>query len=187
MRNYRPGIIAFKSIIDSQRKGNPLLLPLNKEVKALAAQYELSMSPSDTVDCTIREAVSRYVENRSSILSPSTITSYHKILKNNIKPIENYSVKGVTSEKIQIWINDFALDHSPKTVKNVYGLVISSIHAISPSKSINVTLPQKKPIERHIPTDKDIKDLLSCAKGDLKKAILLASVGTLRRGGKCAL
>ena len=158
-----------------------------QEVKALADEYERSISPDHLYDCTIREAVSRYVENRSSVLSPSTLTSYKKILKNNLKGVEEYRVSSVTSEQIQRFVNDLSVNHAPKTVRNVYGLVISSIHAISPNKSINITLPQKKPIERHIPTDDDIKELLSISKGDLRKAILLASVGTLRRGECCAL
>jgi len=158
-----------------------------RECKALAMQYLSSITAEDKDDCTVREAVSRYIENRSSILSPSTQTSYQKILKNNISDIEKYLVGEITSEQLQRWVNDLSLTHAPKTVRNVYGLVISSIRAIKPHKHINVTLPQKKPVERHIPTDSDIKNLLSSAKGGLRKAILLASVGTLRRGEICAL
>ena len=47
--------------------------------------------------------------------------------------------------------------------------------------------PQKKPIERHIPTDKDIKSLLDQSSGNLHKGILLASIGTLRAGEVCAV
>lgn len=71
-------------------------------------------------------------------------------------------------------------------MKNVYGLFISSIRALKPNKA-TVTLPQKKPVERHIPTDNDVKALMDMSKGQLKKAIILASIGTLRRGEICAL
>lgn len=157
-----------------------------REVKALAAQYSFSVS-IDEEDCTIKEAVTRYIENRSSVLSPSTQTVYKKILKNNLSGIEDYIVSEITSEQIQRFVNDLSVGHAPKTVRNVYGLVISSIHAILPDKHIHVALPQKKPIERHIPTDKDIKALLDNTSGNLRKAILLASVGTLRRGEISAL
>ena len=158
-----------------------------KEVKALAMQYAVNVSENDTDSCTVKECIEKYINNRSKVLSPSTILGYQKLLKNNFTEIENLDVDHITSERIQIYINNLTADYSPKTIRNTYGLLISSIKAIRPNKAINVSLPSKKPTERHIPTDKDIKDMLEQSEGWLKKAILLASIGTLRRGEVCAV
>jgi integrase len=54
-------------------------------------------------------------------------------------------------------------------------------------KTYRVTLPQKQVLERNIPTDADVQNLLNHAKPELRLAIVLASVGTLRRGEICGL
>jgi integrase len=159
-----------------------------KEAEYLAMQYV--MEKKDMLSHkTIELAVSKFIENRSAVLSPSTIRGYRQIERNQLDPIKNYDVSEITSEVLQKFVNDLAIKYSPKTVRNVYGLVISSIKAENPNASINVRLPQKKVETRHIPTDEDIKKLLEEAKSDeyVRKAILLAAVGTLRRGEVCAL
>lgn len=180
--NYR--IRVYNKITKKQKS---FTAPTQKEVKAMAYEYELSIGHNVKFDYTVHDVISKYIENRSEVLSPSTLSVYKKLLKTNYTDIQDYYISQLNSETVQRFVNRLSAEHSPKTVRNVYGLLISSIHAFYPEKNISVTMPAKKPIERHIPTDKDIKDLLSCAKGDLKKAILLASVGTLRRGEVCAL
>ncbi len=161
--------------------------PTVKEVKAMAFEYELSVGHELKNDLTVENMIQKYIDNRSDVLSPSTLSVYKKLLKTNYTDIKDYYVSQLTSEIVQKFVNSLSADHSPKTVRNVYGLFISSLKAFYPEKHISVTLPAKKPIERHIPTDNDIKALLDGATGDLRKAILLASVGTLRRGEICAL
>jgi integrase len=86
---------------------------------------------------------------------------------------------------LQDWVNDISVGRSPKTVRNYYSLLLSSIRQYS-DRTFKVTLPQKKVIERNIPTDEDIKNLIENANPTLKLAIILGSHG-LRRGEICAL
>lgn len=158
-----------------------------KEAKVKAFEYELSIGHEAQNDYTVKDVITMYIDNRSAVLSPSTLSVYKKLAKNNYKSLDDLFVSKLNSEMIQRFINSISIDHSPKTVRNVYGLLISSIRSFYPEKHYSVTLPAKKPIERHIPTNDDIKELLENASGDLRKAILLASVGTLRRGECCAL
>ena len=155
------------------------------EVKRLAAEYEFYQD--DTRDMTIEECIRLYVKDRSDILSPSTKRSYNQILENRLDDIKTYSAKKINSEDLQRWVNKITPKYSPKTVKNTFSLVSGVIRAFYPNKAINVRLPQNRPIERHLPTEEDVRNLLSNATPDLRKAILLASVGTLRRGEIAAL
>lgn len=46
--------------------------------------------------------------------------------------------------KIQIAVNRYALNHSPKTVRNAFSLLHSVISTYRPDlSSVNITLPQK--------------------------------------------
>lgn len=154
------------------------------DLKRMVAEWEYFMD--DTRDMTIEECIKLYIKDRSDILSPSTKRSYEQILK-RIDKIRTYSAKAITSEDLQVFVNSIAPKYSPKTVKNTYSLVSGVIQTFYPDKAINVRLPQSKPVERHLPTENDVKKLIQAASPDLRKAILLASVGTLRRGEIAAL
>ena len=79
---------------------------------------------------------------------------------------------------------------SPKTVRNAYSLLCAVIRSQIPDASFDVAMPQKKVLQYYIPQDKELKKLLAYTKAsdyDLYIAILLASVGTLRRSEVCGL
>ena len=48
-------------------------------------------------------------------------------------------------------------------------------------------MPQAEVIKHTIPTDDEVSQLIGQARPDLKKAILLAAMGTMRRGEIAAL
>lgn len=154
------------------------------DLKRMVSEWEYLND--DTRDKTIKEIVDQYIEDRSSVLSPSTLRAYVQMQK-NIKPIEHYSAKQIKSEDLQRFVNELSKTLKPKTVKNIYGLVSSALNVFYPNKAINVRLPQIKPTESSLPSSKDIELLLEYAHPELKKAILLASVGTMRRGEIAAL
>lgn len=157
-----------------------------REAEYMAMQF-LMEHKEKLAHKTVADAVDAFIENRSSVLSPSTIRGYRTIQNNTIAPIKDYDVADIDSEVIQRFVNDLSMKYSSKTVRNTYSLVISSIKAVNPNFSVNVRLPQKKVENRHIPTDEDVKLLLSEADEYVRKAILLAAMGTLRRGEVCAL
>lgn len=161
--------------------------PTKREVKVLAAQFLANVDEELVGKFTVGKALTRYVDNRSAVLSPSTEREYRSAIARNYESLEHYDVDSVTSEDIQAFVNEFARTHSPKSTRDAYGLLASAIRAVRPNKIIRVNLPQKEVTERHIPTDDDIKALIKQSGGNLKKAILLASVGTLRRGEVCSL
>ena len=77
---------------------------------------------------------------------------------------------------------------SPKTVRNVYTLLVSSVKMFRPEWSVSVTLPQKNPAVLYCPSDADVKALLEAIKDqELRIGVLLAAFGPLRRSEICAL
>ena len=159
--------------------------PTKKEAEYQASQW--LMSETESEDATIKDAIERFINNRSAINSPTTILAYRSMQKNCFSEIENKNISKIKSEDIQKFINNLSKDYSPKYVKNAYGLLRASIQALNPNKPINVRLPQSKPIEYRLPTDEDIKKLLETADNELRLAIMLAAMGTLREGEVCAL
>lgn len=141
----------------------------------------------DKTSALIGDAVRRYIGSKENILSESTLRSYRTLSRNAFEKIENVEISSCTAILLQGWINDYAKDHSPKTVKNAYGLLSATAQlydVILPK----VTLPKRKAVEYVVPTDADIKKLLEATKGtDMELAIMLAAFGTLRLSEICAL
>lgn len=178
-------IVDLGKDISGKRRRKSVTAPTKKEAEFLAASLRMDTPSPD--DCTVAEAVEGYITNRSSVLSPSTIRGYRQIQRNYYDSINDIKVSELQSETVQRLINNISSTHSPKSTRNIYALLLSSLVAFNPDVRLFVNLPQKKPVERHIPTDKDIKTLLDEANPYLRKAILLASTGTLRRGEICSL
>lgn len=171
--------------VNGKTKFKSITAPTKKEAEYLAHRY--LMERTDEKDSTIKDAVESYIDNRREVFSPSTIRGYVSLKRSAYNDIGDMKISKTTSEDIQKYVNDYARTHSPKTTRNAYGLLIAAIHAIQPDKAINVRLPQKEVLERNIPGDNEVKALLDACDGYVRRAILLASVGTLRRGEVCAV
>lgn len=143
----------------------------------------------------VSNSVEKYIEMKRTVLSPSTIRNYVHILRNHItpQPIGSIPVDELTSTDVQIWISTLASHASPKTVKNVWTLLKSSVEMFVPDVRFKITLPQKQKKEYHCPNDQDIQRLLEVIrsrygeKSDLEISLYLGAFGTLRRGEIAAL
>lgn len=155
------------------------------EANRLASEYQCNKDMLTSSDMTLEQAMRKYIQVKENILSPSTINEYKRGLK-NYAPISKIRISQLDTSTLQSFVNDISKTHSPKTVRNIYSFLISSIKMFS-DRNFHITLPQKKPIERNIPDDNDIQNLINNASDELKMAIVLASEGTLRRGEICGL
>lgn len=78
--------------------------------------------------------------------------------------------------------------HSPKYIRNVFGLLSAALAMFIPDFTVKVTLPQKVKLEYYTPSIKDVQILLDhCESPEVKAGILFAAVGTMRRGEACAV
>lgn len=159
-----------------------------KQAEARRIIAELVETGETSVErMTVRQAIDRYISAREAVLSPSTIKYYKEYVKAVPDAFLNRQLSNITDESIQKMINEISDGHSRKYVKNVFGLVRSSIHYFRPKYVFNVALPEADKKLPHIPTDNDIKKLMMAISGSKYEIpIKLAACG-LRRSEICAL
>jgi integrase len=158
-----------------------------REAERLALNYAEERATPDRI--TFKDALTRYIESKSNVLSPSTLRGYRQMEK-YYDPIKDMDVSEIDQNTVVGFINEFAGKHSPKTVRNAYSLLCAVIRLQIPDASFRVTMPQKEILQYYIPKDEELQSLLSYTKTanyDLYVAILLASIGTLRRSEVCGL
>lgn len=143
--------------------------------KAVAVKNGLIKQTKNPSTLTVGEAIDRYIESKNSVLAISTIAGYEKIKRNQFKEIENVKLSSMTRESIQRWVNNLSKTLSPKTVKNAHGLLTAVLGAYLPDLNVNTTLPQKQRTEIVVPTEYDIRLIVTAAQGtEYELYILLA-------------
>jgi integrase len=160
-----------------------------KEAEYIATEWQLKIEEDNAVDnITLHEAFKRYIASKENILSPNTIRVYLNISRAHFQGIMHRKINSLTMEDFQREINISAATSSPKTVRNVNGLLSAVLKMFRPDFNLNTSLPQKKPTELYIPDDNDIKKLMAIVKDtEMEIPILLAAFGPMRRGEICAL
>lgn len=153
------------------------------EAELKAAQYKAGIKENDNpLNITLGEAIDRYISIKDNVLSPSTIKGYKVIRKTCLKNIENTKLADLTQEVIQIEINELAAGHTPKTVRNVHGLISAVLKMYRPSFKLSTTLPQREDKEIEIPTEDEVIRILESAKGTVMEIpMYLAACCGLRR------
>ena len=173
--------------INGQTVSKSFTAATKKEAEFLAIEWLMNENTS-TVALTLKQACERYIEAKKNILSPSTIREYKCSINRSLQSIMNCNINLISREQIQCAINIEAASHSPKTVRNIHGLLSAVLKFYRPGFVLNTQLPQKKTTQMHIPTDREVKALLDVTKGTyVETAILLAAFGPMRRGEICAL
>ena len=173
--------------INGQTVSKSFTAPTRKEAEYLAAQWLIEENES-TLNLTLKEACERYIEAKENVLSPSTLRGYRRQTRLYLKSIMDCKIDSLTREQIQRAINIEAAKHSPKTVRNINGLLSAVMKMYRPGFTMNTQLPQKKKTQMYIPTDADVSKTLSASRGTpLEVAILLAAFGPMRRSEVCAV
>lgn len=161
--------------------------PTKREAEKLALTYEAEQAKAN--DISFGKAYENYIALKSNILSPSTLRGYRQ-MESYFKEIKDIRVSDIDQETVKAFINKFAGKYSPKTTRNCYSLLCAVIRSEIPNADFKITLPQKEVLTYYIPKDQEIKKILDYTKEknyDLYIAILLASIGTLRRSEICGL
>ncbi len=182
--NWR--VLASKTI--SGKKINKSFTANNKklaEFMAITWQNQVENEISDNP--TLSNAYQRYIEAKEKVLSPSTVRLYKQMCRTTMQSLMDKNLSTITTEQVQREINIYSANHSPKSVRNAYGLFTAVYSMFIPEKKFNIKLPQKEKKEIYIPSDNDIKLLLDNSTGDLKIAIMLGAFAGMRRGEICAL
>jgi len=108
--------------------------------------------------------VEAYINSKVNILSPSTIISYKMILR-HMPAWLNMPISKLTQIDIQNAVNEYAKDHSPKSVKNYHGLISAVIKMYRPNLVLRTTLPKVKEKEVRVPSHDEISMILKQVEG----------------------
>lgn len=159
---------------------------VEKEASAWAADKETGVK---SYNKSIGSMIEDYCIAKSNVLSPTTLSGYKSMKNNLMTEIVAATADRVNNDYIQQWVNKITVEHSPKTVRNAYGLLVAAYDLYFPDKKIKAKLPQITKNNTYTPSDDDVKILMDHFKNDkeMLKAVCLAAFGTLRRSEICAL
>lgn len=159
-----------------------------REAEKMAADYAAEKENKSHCSLTFGEAFDNYIKDRESVLAVSTIREYKRTKRMDLEGLSKIKIENITAEQIQELINRISKDKSPKTVRNIHGIISAVLKTYRPEMALNTTLPQKVPPKLYIPTDEDIQTLLGhIDNDDMMIAVLLAAFGPLRRSEICGL
>lgn len=133
---------------------------------------------------SLGEAVDKYIDGKSAILSPSTIRTYRGIRRNNFQKYMDKSI----SDNInwQQVVNEEAKVFQPKTVSTAWRLLAPALKAQG-VQAPDVLLPQVPKTELPWLDYEQILTLCNSIKGDPCEIIVLLALHSLRRSEIMAL
>lgn len=188
--SYRCQVYDYTDV-NGKRHYKSFTAPTKKKAEYLAAEYSMEKKDKAPLpEYSLKEAISNYCNLKSNVLSPSTLREYNRMKEITYGDLADVPLKEINSDNVQKWINDFSSTHSPKTVRNAYGLISAVLDAYAHDIRLHVTLPQKIQTSLYVPSDNDIKALLAYFHEKdkyMELAVYLAAFGTLRRSEICAL
>lgn len=122
------------------------------------------------VNRTVADMMDRYIEERSNILSPTTITGYRCIRRQYFQDLMDRKVSDLSASDVQMEINKMAATLSPKSIRNAVGFLNSSCDL-----HFKLTLPKKEKKIYKTPGVEGIKHIIAKTKGsDIEVPVLLA-------------
>ncbi len=142
--------------------------PTKKEAELEALQYQLHYKEisKDASAMTLREAVDKYIQSKSNILSPSTIRGYDIMARRRLQGLMPIRLNRLNNSLIQQAINTEAKTASPKYIRNLHGLLSAVLREYYPSFQLNTTLPTKRPAEQRFLEPEQIAALLRAVRGN---------------------
>ena len=158
-----------------------------KAVQLEAAQYEADIEAAQAKEndphrgMTVGEAIDRYIDTKRNVLSPTTLREYTQTARNNFADIRDVPLYALTPAQVQAEVNKLAAANAPKTVRNKYGVLSSSLAMFRPDFVCRVTLPQKTKSSIIIPTEDDMMALFrETYDTSMEIPVLLGSISGMR-------
>lgn len=181
---------------NGKRKYKHITGQTKRDVEAAVRLCKMHETPEsiDALSLTVEEAVEAYIASREArhgddALSPSTIAKYRDYLNSDLYlNLKKVKIAKLSNNVIQREIDDYARDHSPKSVSLRWGLIRSAVAEVRPDFKARVRLPKQKRKRLQMPE----RDKLQALFGDLRKhgmeiPVLLGATCGLRRGEISAL
>lgn len=158
----------------------------HKPTKAEAREIIEKQTGSYHNSTIFSHAAEVYIRSKENVLSPATIRGYRSIINNMSESFKALPLDRITLPVLQTFINDYSVEHSPKSVRNLNGFIIAVLK-YNGSEIKSPRLPQKEVKDIYVPSEEDVKRILQDFKGKkYEPFIVLATMG-LRRSEICAL
>lgn len=136
---------------------------VKQRAKELIKQSELDKAPPGTVG----QAIDKYIKSKEKRLSPSTTTGYRKLRRKCFQNIMSIPLGRLTSDDVNNAIDlDYESGYSPKTIRNMHGLLSATLHKYRPRFHLDTDLPDKTPANITIPTEEELMRIYSEAQSD---------------------
>ena len=150
---------------------------VEREVAAL--KLELKRAPGKLSSGTIGSAVDNYIEACEGIRSPSTVRGYREIRRNRFKAYMGKKLSQMDRNAYQAMVDAETRVCAPKTVKNAWGLVRTSIEAETGEK-ISVRLPAVPKFDHPFLEPEQIIPFVDAIKGKSYEVAALLALSSLR-------
>ena len=124
----------------------------------------LKLSEEAPIKDSFLSCATSYIKSKSNVLSPSTIKGYNSVLRSIETDFKSKRITDISQQDIQLLINKYSADHTPKTTRNLHGFVSAVLRQFRPNMNIYTTLPQKTENEHYTPSEDDIKKILDATK-----------------------
>ena len=136
-----------------------------KEAEAYAAVFHMERKhDSKPENITLAQLADKFIENRSNLLSPSTIATYRKHRRVAFQDIINVRAGILTKELYQKAINTYAKGRAYKTVMNAHTFYKHVLVENGINIADKVNLPQKEEKEISIPSTEELNEFLEYIK-----------------------
>lgn len=181
---------------DGKRQYISITKPTKKEAEFEALQFQLHHKEisRDSSNMTLDEAMGKYIASKDGILSPSTIRGYENIRRNNLQGLMDMRLNRLTPQIIQQAINKETKPYTdkrgrqkvrtPKTIRNIHGLLSAVLAEYHPSLTLRTTLPQKEIKEQQILEPEQIAALLKAVEGKAMELPVLMGVWLCMRASE---
>lgn len=136
---------------------------------------------------TLRHCITEYIDNRESILSPSSIRTYRNFKSVISDALLDKDIYNITQSDIQKEINSYSKDHAPKSVRSLHGFISSVLAQYRPQFVLRTTLPRNDIKPRFRPNSDHIQAILKATEGTPLHVCVQLGILSLRRGEICAL
>lgn len=164
------GMWRCQASVDGERKS--FTAWTKKEAEYLAVEWQTGRKDKHNPDnLTVGELIDQYINSRTAILSPTTISEYRKSKRLYFDTIKSIKIGELRQIDVQKEINELSATHAPKTVKNAYALLKSATKI-----DFDIRLPQKRKPKYRTPNVSEIKVILDKTAGTLIEVPVLLSL-----------
>lgn len=155
--------------------------PSDKEVLLLMAEEMQRFHGKKKESSTYAEAFRQYIDSRSNVCSPATLRGYRVLFGSTPEWFKKMNVYDIEQIHVQKAVNEYFGTHSPKSTRNLNGLISSVLKLARPEIVLHTKLPDREQKDVYIPSDAEVQAILQRAKGTKYEVAFYLAVFGLRR------